>query len=199
MKILAFGDSLTEGYVTKETARYHPYTTTLKRLLSKNKKYKTTIDNQGVSGEKTGSMIKRIKTIGKTFDMVILLAGTNDLNDSKMSVSAIVKNVIELHRLCRTRLGASKTLCLSLPEVTNGKTTGENGKLYYNSKREQVNRKLQDHCRKTVDMYYVPFGEVFSETQLAGMGLFSGNGYHLSAKGYQRMAEFIALYISFII
>jgi len=197
MKILAFGDSLTEGFITTETVKYHPYTTSLKRMLKK-KNPKTIIDNHGVSGETTASMIKRIKTINKIkyYDMVILLAGTNDLSDSKITISAIVKNVIELHKLSRSLLGAKETLCLSLPEVTNG--TLKHRKLLYNVKREQVNKRLRDYCKNTPNTYYVPFGEVFSETHLVGMGLFSGNGYHLSIKGSRKMAEFIAFFIGFI-
>lgn len=205
MKILAFGDSLTEGYVTKETSRYYPYTTTLKKLLSKQLGKAVVIHNKGVSGEKTGSMVKRIRTCKSRYDMAIILAGTNDLDDPHMSATAIANNVTNLHTYCMDTLGVTNVMCLSIPEVTtpnrtNIITTNNGGDrvIKYETKRIRVNKRLASYCDQHIGVHYVHFGEVFTESQL-GPRMFSGNGYHLSVSGYKKMAEFIANHIKTVL
>jgi lysophospholipase L1-like esterase len=210
MKILAFGDSLTEGYVTKETPRYYPYTTTLKKLLSKQLGKAVVIHNKGVSGEKTGSMVKRIRrTCSKSrYDMAIILAGTNDLDDPHMSATAIANNVTNLHTYCMDKLGVTNVMCLSIPEVTSPNRTksasitttnnGDDRVIKYETKRIRVNKKLSSYCDQHIAVHYVHFGEVFKESQL-GPRMFSGNGYHLSVSGYKKMAEFIANHIKTVL
>jgi hypothetical protein len=60
MKILAVGDSLTEGCVTKETQRHYPCTATLNQQLLKRLDFKkmeivnnVSVEKRPVSGEKT--------------------------------------------------------------------------------------------------------------------------------------------------
>lgn len=181
MKILAFGDSLTEGYITKETSNFYPYTTTLKKLLQMK------IDNEGVSGERTLSMTKRIQSITKPYDYAIILAGTNDL-DTRTAPSTIVSNIKNIHEYCINTLGVKQVFCLSLPEVTNGT------KRLFERKRLEINAALLRYSHSIPQVIYVPFGETFSFSKRSN--LFAGNGYHLSIEGYKVMASFIAFYIN---
>lgn len=203
-RIFAFGDSLTEGYITKNTVRFYPYTTMLKKRLSTLEQRSVVVHNKGVSGEKTGSMVERIRTYSPPYDLSILLAGTNDLDDPRMSVASIVRNIIRLHTYCLDELGVSHTLCLSIPEVfdTSKKGAQKEGTqhplstLMYESKRTKINLKLREFCNRKENsrVHYVPFGEVFSQRR-ATPNVFAGNGYHLSVQGYRQMGEFLAEYI----
>jgi len=180
MKILALGDSLTEGYIDNHTETFYPYTNTLQSLL------KVPVDNQGVSGERTGPMLARLRQINKgDYTHAVILAGTNDL-DTRMQVSTIVRNVIQMHLYCLKRLGVERTYCLSIPEVILG------GKKRFQRKRKAINKELYAFAQGRSDVVYVPFAEFVSDEFKTKS--FSGNGWHFSKDGYKRMGRFVAKY-----
>ena len=82
IRILAFGNSLTEGWCEFGT-RFHPYALKLQNLMeSECKTESIDIVNKGVSGETTDEMNARLPEVldeGGPFDIVIILGGTNDL------------------------------------------------------------------------------------------------------------------------
>lgn len=81
-EVLAFGDSLTKGYTFDDEGMlvFTPYTDALGHLLQN-----VRITNAGVNGERTGSMLHRLRqhslmtTKPAKVDTLILLGGTNDL------------------------------------------------------------------------------------------------------------------------
>mmetsp|Transcript_19344 Transcript_19344/g.34930 ORF Transcript_19344/g.34930 Transcript_19344/m.34930 type:complete len:276 (-) Transcript_19344:148-975(-) len=83
LKILALGDSLTEGYF-HGGALFHPYTETLSTLLKKSH-INAQVVNEGISGEMASrTMVSRLQNIldvhnKEPFHWIILLAGTNDV------------------------------------------------------------------------------------------------------------------------
>ena len=183
MRILALGDSLTEGYIDNHTDTFHPYTTTLATVL------RAQVDNQGVSGERTGPMLTRLKTINNKGDYThaVILAGTNDL-DTRMDPSTIARNVIRMHLYCLRTLGVERTYCLSIPEVVLG------GKKRFQRKRKAVNKELYAFAQGRPDVVYVPFAEFVSDRFKERS--FSGNGWHFSKDGYKRMGKFVANHLS---
>ena len=176
MKILALGDSLTEGYIDNHTSKFYPYTTTLATLL------KMAVDNEGVSGERTAPMLSRLKRKKKKYTYAVILAGTNDL-DTRTYASTVVKNIIKMHLYCLKHLGVQRSFCLSLPEVVL------NSKKRFERKRKSINAQLRAFAKQRPDVVYVPFGE-FAATLTKSS--FSGNGWHLSRTGYRKMGEFVA-------
>jgi len=80
LKILAWGDSLTAGYFAGGS---HPYSIELKCLIeAKYPNVNLTMDQQGLSGERTLEMSLRLKEYLKSsakFDFVLILGGTNDI------------------------------------------------------------------------------------------------------------------------
>ena len=189
MRIITIGDSITEGYVTKKTPKYYPYTDSLKEYFVR----KVEVDNRGVSGEKTVSMVDRIGVLRpRKYDTAVILGGTNDLNDRRMGPDSIVCNLIKLHEISKTRFKVSRTFFMSVPVVTD-----KNGNRLYENKRLKLNRSILEYCDSTSDVYYIPFGEVFSSHQIDER-YFSGNGYHLSKTGYRKMAELVAFHIQYV-
>lgn len=80
VRILAFGDSLTEGWCDFGT-KFHPYTRKLQTLIQSLSK-SVDVVNRGVSGERTDQMSDRLPLVlnrDGPFDLVIILGGTNDL------------------------------------------------------------------------------------------------------------------------
>ena len=85
VRILAFGDSLTEGW-TNFGREFHPYSCKLHSLLQSICKSKSfNIVNRGISGETTDQMKTRLPRVldkDGPFELVIILGGTNDLGYS---------------------------------------------------------------------------------------------------------------------
>jgi len=102
VRVLAFGDSLTEGF-TDGGRTFAPYTRRLECLLlekvqagedscggGQGKGKKVVVDNRGKSGEFSMTMVNRIRKVlgeadraGIRYDYVILLGGTNDLGTTQ--------------------------------------------------------------------------------------------------------------------
>eukprot|EP01130_Rhizamoeba_saxonica_P003840 TRINITY_DN1592_c0_g1_i2.p1 TRINITY_DN1592_c0_g1~~TRINITY_DN1592_c0_g1_i2.p1 ORF type:complete len:145 (+),score=30.10 TRINITY_DN1592_c0_g1_i2:58-492(+) len=80
IKILAFGNSLTAGYIKFQDD--HPYTLQLSDLITANfPDHLIQIVVKGVPGENTQDMIPRLASIlaKDPYDLVLLLGGTNDM------------------------------------------------------------------------------------------------------------------------
>lgn len=129
LKILAFGDSLTEGYTIMGMG-FHPYALELhKRLTQLLPEYTVTVDENGESGDRvlpslSGRFFERIQYScplptpqAAKYDLVIVLGGTNDLaylqaNDAAFDL------IFDGLKKCYDqvlRTGAS-LLCLTVPE-----------------------------------------------------------------------------------
>lgn len=93
MKIIAFGDSLTVGYLSPFEAT--PYAGFLQPLLDP----QTEIYVAGVSGETTADMLRRFdrQVIKNRPDDVIILGGTNDLGWG-LSIDPIVANLTRMYQ-----------------------------------------------------------------------------------------------------
>ncbi|XP_002155278.3 uncharacterized protein LOC100201534 [Hydra vulgaris] len=154
--ILAFGDSLTEGYL-EGGARFHPYTTELEKLLNTNSFNGTRfqIINEGMSGECAFvEMNTRLPLVLDSyvlrFDLALILGGTNDLRrlDCAKKIN-VAYEVITLHKLLHKR--GIPTVVITIPEHDD--TYLSELRQDYNSEeykkiREVTNNKLRGFAKK---------------------------------------------------
>jgi len=180
MRIICIGDSLTEGYVTKDTKRYYPYSTTLKSMLGDC----VTIKNVGLSGRTSHQILEHLKTIDiSKYDIAIILSGTNDLLNK--SHQMILTKIKAIHRYCFHQ-GIGFIYALSIPQIYDTRLMRER-------KRLKLNQELYTWCNSQPFVEYIPFGERFLYSP--DSKLWAHNGYHMSIKGYKEMARFILSYI----
>ena len=123
MKIIAFGDSLTEGmHSSGYGGGFAPYTTKLEELLNTNNKGKQyQIVNDGISGqcvfmEMSSRLPISIQENSHNLKLVIILGGTNDLLtlDCDKNVN-LTKEIINLHTIAHSR--GYKTIMVTIPEA----------------------------------------------------------------------------------
>lgn len=200
LKILCFGDSLTAGQRPRETSKpltFYSYASRLEKLLRQGIKEHTRLSqfssvvvrNQGKPGELAVSAMKR-RLIGllkgnETYDLVIILGGTNDLAFLKKkpsiaaNVTTIVKALLDLHELCH--YFNVRTVVVSIPprrcdlERTCKKTSV--ARLY-------INKKLYHYANRT------PTRTLFADlARFFTSGKLFSDFVHFTDKGYDKMAD----------
>ena len=178
MRIICIGDSLTEGYVTKNNPKYYPYSKTLKKVTRHKK-----IDNVGMSGKTSDQILRHLQNNVRLdrYDTAIILAGTNDL--LRRSSAYILKKLKAIHNYCLHQ-GISHVYALSLPQIHFERPLRE-------SKRLALNSNLRRWCESNPqEITYIPFGEDFMYDRTSS--LWAHNGYHLSPAGYTRMGTYLS-------
>ena len=185
MNVICIGDSLTEGYVTKNTPRYYPYSTALKKILKQRRGVAVKVSNIGLSGKTSNQILQNLKKVNQlhTYDVAVVLAGTNDLLNKPSSY--IVQKLKRIHTYCLDQ-GISRVYALSVPQIIQLRL----GRPLRESKRSNLNSKLKTWCTTKKHVTYVPFGETFVYDPKSK--IWAHNGYHLSPQGYAHMGEFIA-------
>lgn len=122
-RILAFGDSITEGY-TKANGplQFFPYTTRLEELLNAHATgTRFEVINEGVSGEcvymEMATRLPHVlKQYAKNLAVVIILGGTNDLRT--LDCEKNVNVAYELHNLHNmVHKHGIKTVAVTIPEA----------------------------------------------------------------------------------
>lgn len=192
-RILAFGDSLTEGWCDFGT-KFHPYTAKLQSLTRSISKVKTVdVVNRGVSGETTDQMNSRLGLVldkDGPFDLVIILGGTNDLgfplnNDGK----PLFGRLRSLHELALRH--SSLSVAVTIPETgyeTIDRFTA------VREKRLQVNNLLKNYVQDCgskmllCDLSTKLPRQSLSEEDRRKLW---ADDLHFSAAGYDRMGEII--------
>ena len=115
VRVLCFGDSLTEGYTFQESGEFHPYSITLRRLLREHGHGSAEVDTAGVSGERVfTTMNHRLDNIlNDAVQPFIILGGANDIG-SGLPSEDLIPSLLALH--VRAKRGGSRTLALALPQ-----------------------------------------------------------------------------------
>ena len=206
-RILAFGDSLTEGYISTDCAFIGMslgclgdddpaggYPGRLQGLLRAQYPAQPTIAvaNGGVGGETTGSGRTRLPSaLAANHDLVVIMEGVNDTN-AGVSSGTIISN---LRSMVTSAKGAGKLVMLGtlLPCITVYYDQGPLGMQPYtkcdnaviNSVNTSIRALAAEQQVLLADFHY---GFTYNGTQA---GWFSGDGLHLSEAGYQRMAELV--------
>jgi lysophospholipase L1-like esterase len=128
VRVLCFGDSLTEGFTFQEGREFHPYSIALRRHLQDHGHGSAEVDTAGVSGEcVVPSMPCRLDRIlneaAQPYDWVIILGGTNDIC-SGLRAEDILPSLLGLHDSAKTN-GSTRTLALALPQFLDELTPGD--------------------------------------------------------------------------
>ena len=189
-RIMAFGDSLTEGATILSNDPYaivHPpetaYPTVLRQLLSARYTDQTiTVFNRGLPGEEASRALSRfIATfVADAPDVVVLQEGYNDFTRATTDVFGIesaVRGISELAAEARRR-GARVFICTLAP--------GRPGRVQIpRSALEFINDRLRQVARSEgavlVDLFSALLTEVNANVSIDGL--------HLTPLGYRRVAE----------
>lgn len=189
-RIMAFGDSLTEGATILSNDPYaivHPpetaYPTVLGQLLSARYTDQTiTVFNRGVVGEQAWRALSRfIATfVADTPDVVVLLEGYNDFRvaeSAAIGVANAVTGITELAGEARRR-GARVFICTLTP--------GRPGRVQIPaSALEVINDRFRSIARTEgavlVDLYAALLPDLNANVSIDGL--------HLTPLGYRRVAE----------
>lgn len=150
-KILAFGDSLTEGFFA-EGFKFHPYSIALKNLIetklkNENKECIVEIREEGKSGEFTEDMTYRLRDIlyknaeNKPFDIICILGGTNDLSEfGSIASTEIFENLKVLYDAALQSNPNVQVVAMSIPQ--SGVKM-----VKYIDLRTEVNRLIGDYTK----------------------------------------------------
>jgi lysophospholipase L1-like esterase len=118
VKIVCFGDSITEGYLLAHPAE-ESWPGVLQRLLdARNGKGEFTVVNAGISGQDTRQGSKRLDALlaSEKPDWILMEYGTNDLWSSRhMAPWDTEKNLAEM--LARMKAAGARVIVATLPPV----------------------------------------------------------------------------------
>ncbi len=189
-RIMAFGDSLTDGQTILGNDPYAlfavpgtAYPTVLGQLLSARYTDQTiTVFNRGQPGEQASRALSRfIATyVGDAPDAVVLQEGYNDVkqtSDDVVGIANAIAGISELAREARRR-GARVFICTLAP--------GKPGRIeIQRSALEFINDRLRQVARSEgavlVDLFSALLPEVNANVSIDGL--------HLTPLGYRRVAE----------
>ncbi len=189
MRIVCFGDSLTEGYqsVLPEPA-YTPYGRFLQALIG----HRGDVIIRGVCGETTPDMRGRyrVDVVSHRPTHVVILGGTNDLIQG-FSPASVIENLLWLYEEADSN--GIVPVGMTIPSLG-----GQDATLPWLSSLEQaiqditmVNQALTAHCAAKS----TPLVDVFTATcdpssrELAAK--YSEDGVHLTTSGYRLMADML--------
>ena len=121
----------------------------------------------------------------KPFDLVCIMAGTNDLG-SAVDVGKIEENILNLHNKVHER--QINTLAIGIPESDFCKRVGIGEK-----KRKSVNKRLQNEALECERMHFVENPVKFNRDN------FAVDGLHFSKVGYEVLGNFIGANLDMIL
>jgi lysophospholipase L1-like esterase len=186
--ILAFGDSLTEGYYRFGT-KFHPYSLKLESLLVQHGAFD--VMNLGHSGEETWQMVRRLEQILQRsfkYDYVCILGGTNDLADSSETSSSIFGRLQVLYE--KVLACDSKLIVVTIPP-----TAFDSKEEDYLKTKLQINEMIHEFYLKHKEMGKVEYVDLYSavpyyESNGSKSPLWDDN-LHLSPAGYDKFGELV--------
>jgi lysophospholipase L1-like esterase len=148
VKILTFGDSLTEGFHRSGFA-FHPYAIELERSIDAkfaDKRKQVLVHQFGQSGEFTDHMVPRLsKLLNKAvassypYGVVCILAGTNDLSSGD-TADEIFTRLEELYDMVLAHgTGYTVLVAITIPQASFSDAQ-------YMGTRNAVNAKIKQYC-----------------------------------------------------
>jgi lysophospholipase L1-like esterase len=220
-RILAFGDSLTEGYTDFGT-RFRPYAIALgKKLSFLLPGLKTTVDVNGRSGdlvlsELGGAFLHRLQSScpphksgnPPKYDIVIALGGTNDLG-YMIDEPECAPEIFEGIKRCYDHVlqAGSSLLCLTIPERAIDTRTSEAAQRARHS-RVRLNELIAGFVQsyqvtgndnpKVFIMDLAPLVPVPTdkgENEEFDERIWSPDGLHMSSQGYDFVGEELASFL----
>jgi len=189
-RIMAFGDSLTEGATILSNDPYaivHPpetaYPTVLRQLLSARYTDQTiTVFNRGLPGELASRALSRFIAayVADAPDIVVLMEGYNDYLRSGSDVAGIANAVAGISELAgeARRRGARVFICTLAPGRPGRIAILRSALDFINLRFRQV---AQSEGAVLVDVFNALLPEVNANVSIDGL--------HLTPLGYRRVAE----------
>jgi len=182
--VLAFGDSLTEGFYNWGM-KFHPYSNKLKDLLDMEGFYG--IDQFGISGETTRSMVSRLKELFDSsqykYSFVIILGGTNDLGEKKPD--KIVANLKSLYTQCIDH--GALPIAVTIPEMSQ-----ELQLKWLTPCRNTVNEQLKAFCtEKNIPVVDLATKIPYASLSDSDRKKYWDDGIHFTPAGYDKFATII--------
>ena len=181
--ILAFGDSLTQGYPEVPDpvygARIGGYEPPLESKFTQNTKHTAFVYNWGVGGELTSGGVGRIDSIlrSRTAQFILIMEGTNDSNHA-VSTETVKSNLGFMIDKARAR-GVEPILATIPPKST----PYVNNVGPYNTAIMQLasekDVRLTDQYTALLNPDDVDLDDAYG----------SGDGLHLNSAGYDKMAD----------
>jgi lysophospholipase L1-like esterase len=191
IKIVALGDSLTEGFQMgldfSLPIQSTPYTDHLRNLAQEHldklmAEVNLGIVNEGVCGDCTSDMLMRLQrdVLTRQPDYVIVLGGTNDVGLG-ISPAQVFSNLKTIYDVVEDN-GISPLAC-TIPSILG---FDENIPL-----RLQLNDMIRGEAERRT-MPLIDFFEVTSDPENGRLlEKYSSDGLHLNAEGYRRMGELV--------
>jgi len=169
---------------------FHPYAIKLQSRLGK----KAIVDQRGISGEFTNSMIERLpiimknatSTYGYKYNTVIILGGTNDLSGYQTeTANSIFSRLEALYKIVLA--DGAKLLVVSVPESRVPQPD-------YIQLRHDVNKLIKEyytkHQHEGVRYLDLETEIPYNATGLAS-SLWSFDGLHMTALGYDNFGSLV--------
>ncbi|KAK3397559.1 SGNH hydrolase-type esterase domain-containing protein [Sordaria brevicollis] len=198
LRILCFGDSLTEGY-SGWGSRFTPYSAKLGEMLQMAfPDVDVEIVTDGVSGDlvtEEGTFLERAKSYFaptnpaefKHFDWAIVLGGTNDLG-SNIHPEQIFQGLKQIYDLALSR--KCKVLALTVPEIelSAGKT-----KELLDLRRNELNQMIKTYKKPNYYTFDLHAAFPFYAMPPADRSRYWDDSIHFTPAGYDRMGNKIGV------
>ena len=196
MRVLIFGDSISEGFYDEKMGGYVNH---LKiHFFKKNKSIDMT--NCAISGDTSKNLIKRFNSFFNSYCkkektdiekvIVIFSIGINDSyiknNKNKISEKEFEKNLLKLISLCKKEKQIKKVLFFTNINIYEKITTPTiwDKKLFYYSKRvENYNSIIKSICKSNKIKYFDLYG-LMDKNDLY-------DGIHPNSKGHKKIFDFL--------
>lgn len=193
---IAIGDSITEGYID-DGRNWHPFTTRLEFLLNENK-FACKISNHGKSGEKTYEIKERLNAIlalkkPHKFKYATLLTGLNDIGDIQNCPELFDLVLNDIQSMCNKLLknGCRFVFLLTLPI-----NPLDAQYKWYHILKIKFNDKIRLQCLSNPRIILIDIAkelsyETMTPTERKEFFCEPNDYLHFSAKGYDKLADFI--------
>lgn len=192
-KVLLFGDSLTafpvDGYVSYGCALAEGWPGAVVEVcgfcgleaaeMLESMEVREVEDACGQVGPGLRKLLRRADQQGQSYDMVILMAGTNDLQDMRSAPAPIATCIKDLHTTCHVE--GVRTVCLSVPPNQCLKNAR------YHERWTRVNNLLRSWCegegRQEGVALYVDVQQILPYSDSTSSSLWNEDGLHFSKLG----------------
>ncbi|HEY4485823.1 MAG TPA: GDSL-type esterase/lipase family protein [Nitrospiria bacterium] len=182
IRIVAFGDSLTEGYQSPSDANPLGQSTPYGRFLQDRLGGSVEVLVRGVCGERTEDMARRVEAdiLALNPDDVVILGGTNDLGWG-VPPEKIMRNLTGLYE--RTQAAGIRSTAVTVPSIR-----GFDDMI---APRIVLNRLIQDRCAER-KMACVDLFSATADPDSQRLSLrYASDGLHLNTAGYRLLADLV--------
>ena len=169
---------------------YSPYSNTLQNLILEDFKIEENqlnVTAKGVPGQCAINMIKRLnKCLTEnnkvTYDLVLILAGTNDIALVK-DTQKIIDKIIEMHEICKKN--GTKSIAITIPESEK-----QNDKAI--QKRNKINNAIKAFANENgIDIFDLYDKFKFHSLNKEQKELYWNDGLHFTPKGYEHFGQML--------